>query len=121
MLKYSTQHEWVAINGDIGTIGITHYAQSQLGDVVFTDLPAIGKKVFKGSEVAVVESVKAASEVYTPVSGEIIEVNEMLASTPDLINESPEEKGWFFKIKFSNVSELDTLLDEAAYKKLIGE
>lgn len=121
MLKYSTQHEWIAINGDIGTIGITHYAQQQLGDVVFTDLPAVGKKVFKGSEVAVVESVKAASEVYTPVSGEIIEVNEMLAATPDLVNESPEKNGWFFKIKFSDVSELDNLLDEDAYKKLIGE
>ena len=121
MLKYSTQHEWVAINGDVGTIGITHYAQQQLGDVVFTDLPVIGKTVFKGTEVAVVESVKAASEVYAPVSGEIIEVNEMLATTPGLVNESPEEDGWFFKMKFSDISELDTLLDKDAYKKLIGE
>lgn len=121
MLKFSEQHEWIEINGDIGTVGITDYAQRQLGDIVFTDLPAIGKQVFKGSEVAVVESVKAASEVYTPVSGEIIEVNDNLSTSPDLVNTSSEKDGWFFKIKLSDMAEIDSLMDIAAYKKLIGE
>lgn len=121
MLKFSEQHEWIDISDDIGTVGITNYAQQQLGDVVFTDLPAIGKQVFKGGEVAVVESVKAASEVYTPVSGEIIAVNEALSTTPDLVNSSPEKDGWFFKIKLSNKAELDGLMEADAYKKLVGE
>lgn len=121
MLKFSEQHEWIEINGNIGTVGITYYAQQQLGDVVFTDLPVIGKQVFKGGEVAVVESVKAASEVYTPVSGEIVEVNEALSAAPDLVNVSPEKDGWFFKIKLSDMAELDGLMDAAAYKKMIGE
>lgn len=121
MLKFSEQHEWIEINGDTGTVGITAYAQQQLGDVVFTDLPAIGKQVFKGSEIAVVESVKAASEVYTPVSGEVIAVNDNLSATPDLVNTSPEKDGWFFKIKLADMTELDGLMDATAYKKLIGE
>lgn len=121
MLKYSQQHEWISINGDIGTVGISYYAQSQLGDVVFTELPALGKTVEKGNEIAVVESVKAASEVYSPVSGEIIKINDQLQEKPDLVNTSPENEGWFFKIKLSNPNELTTLMDSSAYKSFIGE
>lgn len=121
MLKYSQQHEWILINGDIGTVGISDYAQSQLGDVVFADLPALGRTVNKGGEIAVVESVKAASEVYSPVSGEVVEINEMIQEKPDLVNTSPENEGWFFKIKLSNPDELISLLDEADYKSFIGE
>ncbi len=120
MKKYSDQHEWIVINGTTGTVGISDYAQSQLGDVVFTELPTIGKDLTKGSEAAVVESVKAASEVYTPVSGKIIEVNTTLEGTPDLVNSAPETDGWFFKIELANPSELDHLMDEAAYKTFIG-
>lgn len=120
MKKYSDQHEWILINGTTGTVGISDYAQSQLGDVVFTELPAIGKDLSKGAEAAVVESVKAASEVYSPISGTVIEVNTDLEGTPDLVNTDPETKGWFFKIKISNPTELDTLMDEAAYKTFIG-
>ena len=120
MKKYSDQHEWILITGTTGTVGISDYAQSQLGDIVFTELPAVGKNLSKGAEAAVVESVKAASEVYTPVSGKIIEVNPDLETTPDLVNSSPETKGWFFKIEISNPSELDMLMDEVAYKTFIG-
>lgn len=121
MRKFSDQHEWILINGTTGTVGITDYAQHQLGDVVFTELPPIGKRLPKGAEAAVVESVKAASEVYSPVSGEVIEINSALESAPDLVNSSSEEQGWFFKIKLDNPSELDSLMDEPAYKKFIGE
>ena len=121
MLKYSQQHEWISIEGDIGTVGISDYAQSQLGDVVFTELPALGRTVDKGGGIAVVESVKAASEVYSPVSGEVIEINDKIQEKPDLVNTSPENDGWFFKIKLSNPDELTTLMDTAAYKIFIGE
>lgn len=121
MIKFSDQHEWIKIEGDLGIVGITNYAQHLLGDVVFTELPAIGKHINKGQEVAVVESVKAASEVYTPVSGEIIEINANLQNTPDLINNSPEENGWFFKIRLSNPEELSSLMDNEVYRRFIGE
>jgi glycine cleavage system H protein len=114
-VKYSNEHEWIRVEGDVGTIGITNYAQEQLGDVVFVDVPAVGRKVAKGESVAVVESVKAASDIFAPVSGEIVEGNAALANSPGDVNAEPMGKGWFFKIKLSNKSELDGLMDEAAY------
>lgn len=118
--RYTKDHEYVRVEGDTAIVGITDFAQSQLGDVVYVELPATGKTVAKGSEAAVVESVKAASEVYAPVSGEVVEVNGELEATPGLVNEDPAGKGWFLKIKLSNPSELDELLDEAGYKDHIG-
>ena len=118
-VKYSNEHEWIRVEGDVGTIGITNYAQEQLGDVVFVELPAVGKKVKAGEEAAVVESVKAASEVYAPVSGEVTEVNAALGDTPALVNEDAEGKGWFMKIKLADPKEVDALMDAAAYKTFI--
>jgi glycine cleavage system H protein len=115
-LRYSKEHEWVKLEGDVAIVGISPYAQEQLGDVVFVDLPAIGKKVEKGKELAVVESVKAASEVYAPISGEVVEVNEALGDAPGTVNEDSLGKGWFAKLKIANKAELDGLMDEAAYK-----
>lgn len=115
-IRFSKDHEWVKVEGDVATIGISPYAQEQLGDVVFVDLPAIGKKVEKGKELAVVESVKAASEVYAPVSGEVVEVNDGLGDAPGTVNEDALGKGWFAKVKMSNKAELDGLMDDAAYK-----
>jgi len=114
-LKYTKEHEWVRIDGDVGTIGISSFAQEQLGDVVFVDLSEVGKTVSPGDEAAVIESVKAASELYAPVSGEIIEVNAALGDTPELVNSDPTGDGWFIKIKLSKADELDALMDEAAY------
>jgi len=114
--KYTQDHEWIRIEGDVGTIGITHYAQEQLGDVVFVDLPAAGRKVAKGESVAVVESVKAASDIYAPVSGEVVESNTALADTPGDVNAEPMGKGWFFKLNLSDKGELDGLMDETAYE-----
>ena len=114
--KYSEDHEWISIEGDIGTVGVTDFAQAQLGDVVFVELPAVGAHLSIGDDAGVVESVKAASEIYSPVSGEIIEVNEVLEDAPDTVNSAPTGDGWFFKIKLSDASELDALMDEAAYK-----
>jgi len=114
-LKYTKEHEWVRIDGDVGTIGISSFAQEQLGDVVFVDLSEVGKTVSPGDEAAVIESVKAASELYAPVSGEIIEVNAALGDTPELVNSDPTGEGWFIKIKLSKADELDALMDEAAY------
>jgi len=116
MRKYSKDHEWVNVDGDVATIGISSYAQEQLGDVVFVEVPAPGTKVQKGKEMAVVESVKAASEVYAPISGEVSEANEDLSNNPGAINEDPLGKGWFAKVKMANKAELDELMDEAAYK-----
>lgn len=116
---YSDEHEWIAVDGDKATIGITSYAQEQLGDVVFVELPDVGKNLSKGDEAAVVESVKAASEVYAAVSGEVTEVNGAVEEEPGKVNEDPEKEGWFFKLKLSDTSELDELMDEAAYKKFI--
>jgi glycine cleavage system H protein len=118
-VKYSNEHEWVRVEGDVGTIGITNYAQEQLGDVVFVDVPAVGRKVSKGESVAVVESVKAASDIFAPVSGEIVEGNAALADSPGDVNAEPMGKGWFFKIRLSNKSELDGLMDEAAYNAFV--
>ena len=118
-VKYSEEHEWIRIEGDTGTIGITQYAQEQLGDVVFVDVPASGRKVAKGESVAVVESVKAASDIYAPVSGEVIESNAALADSPGDVNTEPMGKGWFFKIKMSDKGELAGLMDEAAYETFV--
>ena len=118
-VNYTNEHEWIRVEGDIGTIGITNYAQEQLGDVVFVDVPAVGRKVSKGESVAVVESVKAASDIFAPVSGEIVEGNAALADSPGDVNAEPMGKGWFFKIKLSNKSELNGLMDEAAYDAFV--
>lgn len=118
-VKYSNEHEWIRVEGEIGTIGITQYAQEQLGDVVFVDVPQAGRKVAKGESIAVVESVKAASDIYAPVSGEVVEANAALAETPGDVNAEPMGKGWFFKIKLSDKSELDGLMDEAAYDAFV--
>lgn len=118
--KYTAEHEWLSVEGDVATVGITEHAQTQLGDVVFVDLPAIGKKVEKGKDAAVVESVKAASDVYAPITGEIVEVNQKLADNPALVNEDAEGAAWFMKIKIANPSELDGMMDKAAYDKLVG-
>ena len=118
-VKYSNEHEWIRVEGDVGTIGITNYAQEQLGDVVFVDVPAVGRKVTKGESVAVVESVKAASDIFSPASGEIVEGNAALADSPGDVNAEPMGKGWFFKIRLSNKSELDGLMDEAAYDTFV--
>jgi len=114
--RYSKDHEYIRIEGDVGIVGISDYAQSQLGDVVFVELPATGKALSKGAEAAVVESVKAASEVYAPVSGEVTAVNSALEKAPGTINEDPQGEGWFMKIKLSNPSELGDLMSEADYK-----
>ena len=116
-MRFSKDHEWVKVEGGIATVGISVYAQEQLGDVVFVELPAVGKKVKQGDEAAVVESVKAASEVYAPVSGEVTAVNAALADTPALVNEDAEGKGWFMKIKLADPKEVDGLMDAAAYRK----
>jgi len=116
MTRYAESHEYVQVEGGVGTVGISDHAQEQLGDVVFVDLPEVGKTVAKGDEVAVVESVKAASEIYAPVSGEIIEVNDAIGDTPSLVNEDAEGKAWFFKIKLSSPDEAATLMDGDAYK-----
>jgi len=118
--KYSKDHEWVIVDNGIATIGITNHAQEQLGDVVFIELPAIGKKVAAHDQAAVVESVKAAREVYVPVSGEVVEVNKELEGDPALVNREAESGAWFMKVKLSNPSELDELMDKAAYDKLVN-
>ncbi|MBL8688421.1 MAG: glycine cleavage system protein GcvH [Rhodospirillaceae bacterium] len=118
-MRFSKDHEWVKVEGGVATVGITSYAQEQLGDVVFVELPAVGKKVKAGEEAAVVESVKAASEVYAPISGEVTEVNAALGDTPALVNEDAEGKGWFMKIKLADPKEVDALMDAAAYKTYI--
>ena len=118
-LKYTDEHEWVRVEGNVAVVGISDYAQEQLGDVVFVELPDIGKGVEKGGEAAVVESVKAASEVYAPVSGEVVDVNEPLNDDPALVNRSPTADGWFLKIRMSDPSELDKLMDEAGYLKFV--
>lgn len=120
MLRFSKDHEWVRRDGDIAVVGITDYAQGQLGDVVYVELPEIGKKVEKGKEAAVVESVKAASEVYAPVSGEVVAVNEALAGEPAKVNADPMGEGWFLKIRMSNPGELDELMEETAYKDYVA-
>ena len=117
--RYTKDHEYIRIEGDTGIVGITDYAQSQLGDVVYVELPAVGKSVAKGGEAAVVESVKAASEVYAPVSGEVTAVNSALEGAPGTVNESPVEHGWFFKLKLTNAAELDGLMGEDEYRDYV--
>ena len=119
-LRYSKDHEWVRIEGDIAVIGISDYAQGQLGDVVFVELPEPGQAVAKGAEAAVVESVKAASEVLAPLSGEVVEVNAPLAEDPGLVNRAPTAEGWFLKIRMSDPGEVDGLMDAAAYDAYLG-
>jgi glycine cleavage system H protein len=118
-VKYSQEHEWIRVEGDVGTIGITQYAQEQLGDVVFVEVPQAGRKVAKGEACAVVESVKAASDIFAPVSGEVVEANAALAETPGDVNAEPMGKGWFFKLRLADKDELDGLMDEAAYAAFV--
>ena len=115
-VKYSEDHEWIKVEGDIATVGITQHAQGALGDVVFVELPEVGKTYAQKDTAGVVESVKAAADVYMPVSGEIVEINQALADEPSLANSDPMGAGWFFKVKLSDASQLDALMDEAAYK-----
>ena len=116
--KFTPDHEYIRIEGSTGIVGISNHAQEQLGDIVFVELPEVGKMLKKGDEAAVVESVKAASEIYAPVSGAIVEVNSLLTSEPGMLNSDPENTGWIFKISIADASEIDTLLDGAAYADL---
>ncbi|HEX8308494.1 MAG TPA: glycine cleavage system protein GcvH [Allosphingosinicella sp.] len=113
---YTEEHEWIRVEGDEATVGITDFAQGQLGDIVFVELPDAGRQVTKGGEAAVVESVKAASDVYAPVDGEIVEPNPALADDPSLVNSDPEGEGWFFRLRLADSSQLDGLMDSDAYK-----
>jgi len=120
-VRFTKDHEWIKVDGNVGTVGITQYAQAQLGDIVFVEVPAAGKALKAGGEAAVVESVKAASEVYTPVSGTVKEGNAALPDAPQTVNEDPQGAGWFFKIALSNPGELDGLMDQVAYEKYVAE
>ena len=120
MLKFTEEHEWVRVEGDVATVGITEHATEQLGDLVFVELPEVGATLAKGDTAGTVESVKAASDVYAPVSGEVIEVNEAITENPEKVNEDPMGEGWFFKMKLSDPSELDSLMGEDAYKAMVG-
>ncbi|UXR86338.1 glycine cleavage system protein GcvH [Staphylococcus felis] len=120
-LKYSKEHEWVKVDGNVALIGITDFAQSELGDIVFVELPEVDDEVSEGETFGSVESVKTVSELYSPVSGKIIEVNEGLEDEPEAVNESPYEKAWMVKVELSDESELDALMDAAAYEEMIGE
>ena len=115
-LYFTKEHEWIRVEGDTATVGISNHAQEQLGDIVFAEVPEAGRRVSKGQEAAVVESVKAASDVYAPLSGEVVEGNQALADDPSLINSDPQGEGWFFKLKLDNPGELEGLMDEAAYR-----
>ena len=121
LLRFTRDHEWIRLDGDLAVVGITDYAQSQLGDVVYVELPQVGTRVDQGKEAAVVESVKAASEVYAPVSGEIVEVNDALAADPAKVNADAMGEGWFVKLRLADPKELDGLLDEDAYRKFVEE
>jgi len=115
-LKYTKDHEWIRVEGDVGIVGITPYAQEQLGDVVFVELPEVGRKAEQGKEIAVVESVKAASEIFAPVTGEVVESNKALPEQPATVNSDPLGAGWFFKLRLADKGQIDKLMDEAAYK-----
>jgi glycine cleavage system H protein len=119
-MRFTKDHEWVDGDGDVVTIGVTAYAAEQLGDVVFVELPDVGKDVKAGDPLAVVESVKAASDVYAPVSGQVVEVNSGLPDVPETVNAEPEKDGWFAKVKLANPAELDTLMDRAAYEQFLS-
>lgn len=118
-LYFTEQHEWIRVDGDTATVGITDHAQGQLGDIVFVEVPEAGKTLSKGGEAAVVESVKAASDVYSPASGEVVEGNQALVDDPSLVNSAPEGEGWFFTLRLSDAGELDVLMDEAAYRSFV--
>jgi glycine cleavage system H protein len=118
-VRYTRDHEWIRLDGDVGIVGITTYAQSQLGDVVFVELPAIGKQLEKGAEAAVVESVKAASEVYSPVGGKVVEVNDALATEPAIVNADAEGKGWFLKLRISDPAEVEALMSADEYQRYV--
>ncbi|EJF76073.1 glycine cleavage system H protein [Bartonella sp. DB5-6] len=119
-IYFTQDHEWLSVEGQVVTVGITHYAQEQLGDLVFVDLPKKGTQLSKGDSAAVVESVKAASDVYAPLDGEVVEMNEALANSPELVNQKAEKEGWLWKMTLQDATQLEGLLDEAAYKALIG-
>jgi len=118
-LYFTKEHEWIRVEGDTATVGISNHAQEALGDIVFAEVPEAGRRLAKGQDAAVVESVKAASDVYAPVSGEVVEGNQAVADDPALINSDPEGDGWFFKIKLNNPGELDGLMDEGAYREWV--
>ena len=118
-MKFTKEHEWVHVEGDIATIGITAYAAQQLGDIVFVDMPEVGREAAQGQAFAVVESVKAASDIYAPVSGEVVERNEALSDQPELVNEDPEALGWLAKVKVADAAQLDKLMDRAAYEQYL--
>lgn len=118
-LHFTKEHEWIRVEGDSATVGISSHAQEQLGDIVFVEVPEGGRRLTKGQDAAVVESVKAASDVYSPVSGEVTEGNQAIADDPALVNRDPEGEGWFFKLKLDNPGELDGLMDEAAYREWV--
>ena len=118
---FTTEHEWIDVDGDVGTVGISEYAQGQLGDIVFVDVPDEGKEIAKGDEAAVVESVKAASDVYAPASGTVLEGNAALADDPSLVNSDPEGEGWFFRLTLTDPDEVDDLMDEAAYEAFVAK
>jgi glycine cleavage system H protein len=120
VLKFTEEHEWLKIDGETATVGITEFAAIQLGDLVFIELPKVGAKLKKGAVAAVVESVKAASDVYAPLDGEVVEINQTAIDDPATVTADPFGRGWLYKIKLSNAADLDVLMDEAAYKKLIG-
>lgn len=120
MLKFTTEHEWLKVEGDVAVVGITSHAAEQLGDLVFVELPEISAVLKKDGPAATVESVKAASDVYCPLDGEIIEVNQAIVDDPSLVNSDPQGAGWFFKLKLANVADIDGLLDDAAYQELIA-
>ncbi len=119
-IYYTQEHEWISVDGDIGTVGITKHAAEQLGDIVFVELPEVGQQVEQGGESGVVESVKAASDIYAPVSGEVVEVNEALSEDPGKVNEDPEGAAWFYKVKLANPDELKELMDAAAYEAFVA-
>ncbi|MDF1635721.1 glycine cleavage system protein GcvH [Mycoplana sp. MJR14] len=120
MLKFTAEHEWLKVDGDVATVGITTHAAEQLGDLVFVELPEVGASFDKGGDAATVESVKAASDVYCPLDGEVVEVNQAIVDDPSLVNSDPQGAGWFFKLKLKNKADVEGLLDEAAYKELVG-
>ncbi len=120
MLKYTEDHEWLKLDGDIATVGITEYAVTHLGDLVFVQLPEVGTKLARGASAAVVESVKAASDVFAPLAGEVVEINQAIIDDPSIVNSDPLGAGWFYKLKLADVTAIDGLMDEAAYRKLIG-
>ncbi|MFO7609028.1 MAG: glycine cleavage system protein GcvH [Candidatus Krumholzibacteriia bacterium] len=118
--KYTQEHEWVQVEGEIGTVGVTDFAASELGDVVFVELPEVGSEFSQGDTIGTIESVKAVADLFLPVSGEIVEINEIVAEGPELLNKDPLDDGWLFKVRISDPSELEQLLDAGAYNKLIG-